>query len=310
MANDLSGIRREAAMVFHEKIAKKQQKWEPAVEIITGGESTLSLGMQMSAGIFDAAHATNDLSAGDINSVKTTLGSEYFEKKVRVRWQDAVQNPGAIVRAAESLAGAAMASVDKIVTTGLAGAFTVNHPAQSLVNPSGGTAKKMIDGGLAIGGGSDLQYNLIGTSVSGAGVHTAGTVSLSQGSLSTALSVMGAYKSHENISLGLSGPYALVYGPSNASIAYQLLNSAVISSDLQASRINALDVVGCELAEMGNDWLLVDRTAKPFVLRYHYAPEVFISRTTDGTWIEAVSKFGCKFGYLPSEVGVVGSNPP
>jgi hypothetical protein len=304
MANDLLALRETAFYAYHEKIANAAQDWQAAVEVIRGSETTLSVGAQMSAGIFGPASATADLSADDISSTSVTIGSEFFEKKVRCRWQDVQSNPDVIVKAAASLAGAAVASVDKIVTTGFQSAFSIAHPSQGLVNPAAGPVIPFIGTDLAIGGVGGVgsqQSNLVGAP---------GTAALSQGTLHTAIAKLSAWKSHEGIALNMVGPYCLVYGPENSQIAYSLMNSAVMSADQQASQLNVLPIVGCMLPEMGNDWILVDQTSKPFILRYIVDPTVEVARTSDGIWTEVIARFGAKFAYRPTEAGCAGSNPP
>lgn len=294
MANDFDQIKTKAFEVFHEPILKGTIGWEQFLDIKGQNTKHLQLGSVLSGGIYAAA-GTGDLAADDVDTVNTTIVSTSFEKKERVRWQDLDDNPELVTEIAMGMGGAGLSSLLKLVTDGVAGLFTLAHPNTGLV----GAGKKFIDVDLRIGNDAgNLQSNEV-------------NLALSEDAFHAAMTIGAQYKNHKDLVLNLfANGVALIVGPQNRKLAFELLKSALSGADNQANLIQTMGVIGVVLPELDEDWFLVDTTVKPLVLHLRRLPEIEVSRTTDGTWIEIVGRFTATFGVKPTEAGIVGSDAP
>lgn len=294
MANDFEQIKTKAFEAFHEPMLLGTIGWNEFLDIKTQNTRSLQLGTMLSGGIYAAAGA-GDLAADNIDTVNSTIVTVSYEKKERVRWNDVLDNPELVTEMAMGLGGSGMSSLLKLVNDYMAGLFSLAHPNPALV----GAGKKYIDSNLRIGGDAgNLQSNLLALALSADAFHAA-------------MTLLTQYKNHRDLVLNLGkAGVALVYGPQNRKTALQLIQSTLSGADNQKNIIADMGVVGVELPEFDEDWLVIDKMVKPIVLHMRQMPNVKISQTTDGVWVEAVGTFTAAIGVKATEAGVAGSNAP
>ncbi len=294
MANDFDQIKTKAFETFHEPFLKGTANWDQFLDVRTATTKHLQLGAVLSGGIYGAA-GTGDLSADDIDTVNNTLTTVPYEKKERIRWDQLDDNPELLSEVTAAMGGAGFSSLLKLVSDGLAGLFTLAHPNTGLV----GAGKKFIDTNLRIGNDpGNTQSNKL-------------ALALGEDALHAALTTGAQYKNHRNMTLDLfKSGVALIHGPANRKVAFELLRSTMSGNDQQANLLSVSGITGFELPEWGYDWMCIDQAIKPAVLVIRRMPEVTFSQTTDGVWIEVVGKFTATFGVRPTEAGIVGSDAP
>lgn len=294
MANDFDQIKTKAFENFHEAVLQGTVGFEQFLDIKGQNVKHLQLGTILSGGIYSAA-GTGDLAADDIDTVNTTIVSTSFERKERIRWQDLDDNPELPQETAKAMGAAAVSSLLKLITDGVGGLFTLAHPNTGLV----GAGKKFIDVDLRIGNDpGNLQSNKL-------------ALALSEDAFHAAMTAGAQYKNHKDLTLNLfTNGAALIVGPQNRKLAFELIKSSLSGADNQANLIANLGIVASMLPELDEDWFVVDLVVKPLVLHLRRMPEVIISQTTDGTWIEIVGKFTATFGVKPTEAGIIGSDAP
>lgn len=294
MANDFAAVKETAFTSFHDRLARKTDSWARCVHVHTDDKPTLQLAEVYSAGLFAAA-GTGDLSATDVDTANTSIVSAHYERKYRVRWQEYHDNPELVPQLAVMLANEGAATIKNLVKTGISGLFSLAHPLRG--DRSMGAGKFYVDTGLAYGDGAGTQDNKL-------------TAALSASAFDAAREILRGYYTQTGLELDAGDSVCLIAGKSNERLAHELARSPVTDANMQASlAADTIDDVVI-LPSLGDDWIMVDKDANPLILHLRKMPEILVSQTTDGVFIELVGMCTATFGVRTSEAGLVGSDAP
>jgi len=294
MANNLAALKTTGFERFHEVLAQQTEGSARACRVITTDTKNLDLGMSFGTGLYAAA-GTGDLAATDIISDSAVLASLNWEKKERIRWQDQLDNPDLAMQRVALMANRGAASLRNIVSTGITGLFTLAHPLAG--GPTGVLAgTKFIDATIEFNNAAGTQANLLAASA------------LSYATFATARQVLGQYFGQDGVVLGLGENVRLVTGITHQDVGREIVQSSVSSAAMQSNVAGqAIDEL-IVIPGLTSKWFVIDSTTNPLVLHVRKMPQINISETTDGVFIELTATMTATFGVMPSEAGIVGSN--
>lgn len=308
MANDITALRGEVALRFHNALAEAEMMASRVGFVRNDRTYTLKMKSQHLPNAFSSYTGTAP-TATDIDSYNVGFTSDAAAAKVSITRKEMREaSPSELVAtAAAQLANQAIGEMDRVFSQGLATLFTATHPLDADLSGSG---NKYLASTLTLTGAGPSGNDVV--------VSNLLTGALSETTLAQARQLLLEQTNWAGDSLGLTGPFTLICSPKNEKLARQITGSAV--TDQSASNPQGYrNLYGNISVEVSNylsdddDWYLCYRGLNDGGLGSAvgmWVPEMpsIAIRQEDhfSTVIEAY--YDASFVYSPDGLGIIGSN--